>query len=118
MACDYKYQEHCRIYKVYIASGNTHYKGELCTGCLWWTKEDTVICPEKHCPQTGCRHKYPHFKTDKCSLPERGNIINGCKPPCQIFNEEYIANDLTERHNHIKKLLIDGDFENGNNANS
>ena len=26
----------CRIYKIYLGSGNPYYHGELCVGCTFW----------------------------------------------------------------------------------
>ncbi len=36
MPCNYKYPEHCRIFKRYIVADLfDKYEGELCTDCLW-----------------------------------------------------------------------------------
>ena len=41
MTCIFKYQELCRIYRIYVSTGL--YKGEFCQGCLWWTTTEGEI---------------------------------------------------------------------------
>lgn len=48
-----------------------------------------VKCPEKKCSQIGCRHRNPHLRNARCAIPERGNIINGCKSPCVLLERDH-----------------------------